>query len=241
MTVQRWVSTTVVMAVVGLALWAAAPDPGTVAAATTDPQRLVDTQGPDLLVTLLAWVLAAACWLWGGAGLLLTAASAAPGLGGRLAGAVLTVVLPAGLRRAAALAIGVSLVAAPGVALGDPGPSPTAVTATTSPVTTSPVATSPAPKATVAPPAWSDVAPAAADSPPPVPDWPSPATTEEHVVVRGDCLWDIAATRLATLGPVTDAQVRSAVQAWWQVNAAVVGPDPDLLLPGQVLHAPPAP
>jgi hypothetical protein len=231
MTVRRWATTTVVMAVVGGLLWAAAPDPGTVAAATTDPQRLVDIQGPDALVTLLAWALAAACWCWGSLGLLLTAASAAPGLGGRLAGALLTVVLPAGLRRAAALAVGVSLVAAPGVALGSPGPTPS-TTAVSSTLSSSVPGTGPAGAA------WSDVGPAAA---PPVPDWPAPVTADEHVVVRGDCLWDIAAAWLATRGPATDDQVQDAVQAWWQTNADVVGLDPDLLLPGQVLRAPPLP
>ncbi|GAA4325103.1 LysM domain-containing protein [Klenkia terrae] len=239
MTMRRWATTTVVMAVVGVLLWAAAPDPGTVAAATTDPQRLVDTQGPDALVTLLAWALAAACWCWGSLGLLLTAASAAPGLGGRLAGALLTVVLPAGLRRAAALAVGVSLVAAPGVALGSPGPTPstTAVSSTVSSTLSSTVGST-ASSTGPATAAWSDVGPAAA---PPVPDWPAPVTADEHVVVRGDCLWDIAAAWLATRGPATDDQVQDAVQAWWQTNADVVGPDPDLLLPGQVLRAPPLP
>lgn len=225
MTVQRWATTTVVMAVLGLLLRVAAPDLGAVAAAAADPQRVVDTQGPDALITLLAWALAAACWAWGALGLLLTAASAVPGLGGRLAGALLTVVLPAGLRRAAALAVGVSLVAAPGVALASPGP---ATTVSTTLSTASPAAA-----------AWSDVGPAAV--PPAVPDWPSTVAADEHVVVRGDCLWDIAAAWLAPHGPATDSQVREAVQAWWQTNAAVVGPDPDLLRPGQVLRAPPAP
>jgi hypothetical protein len=32
--------------------------------------------------------------------------------------------------------------------------------------------------------------------------------------------------------------VAAAVQAWWRTNAAVIGPDPDLLLPGQVLQPP---
>jgi nucleoid-associated protein YgaU len=59
------------------------------------------------------------------------------------------------------------------------------------------------------------------------------------VVVRGDCLWDIAAGRLAASGSrPTDAEIATAVQAWWSVNADVIGPDPDLILPGQVLRAP---
>jgi nucleoid-associated protein YgaU len=84
----------------------------------------------------------------------------------------------------------------------------------------------------------------------PVPDWPEalpdvhPAPAPgAHVVVRGDCLWSIAGTRLtAALGRTPSAaEVATAVEAWWAANAAVIGPDPDLLLPGQVLRPPPLP
>ncbi len=82
---------------------------------------------------------------------------------------------------------------------------------------------------------------AAAVSATTVPDWPAEQSDEAHVVVRGDCLWDIAAGRLAASGPgPTNAESAAAVQAWWAVNADVVGPDPDLILPGQVLRPPPS-
>jgi len=59
------------------------------------------------------------------------------------------------------------------------------------------------------------------------------------VVVRpGDCLWSIAA---AQLGTDSDA-VRVAAQ-WrriYRLNRAVIGPDPDLIRPGQRLQLPPA-
>jgi nucleoid-associated protein YgaU len=58
-------------------------------------------------------------------------------------------------------------------------------------------------------------------------------------VARGDCLWRIAGAALP--GTPSDARVAGAVQAWWAANRAVIGADPDLLLPGQVLHAPAAP
>jgi hypothetical protein len=73
-----------------------------------------------------------------------------------------------------------------------------------------------------------------------VPDWPAEQSDEAHVVVRGDCLWDIAAGRLVAPGPgPTNAEIAAAVQAWWSANADVIGPDPDLILPGQVLRPPP--
>lgn len=56
------------------------------------------------------------------------------------------------------------------------------------------------------------------------------------VVHAGDNLWSIAA---ATLGPyATDVEVAAAWPAWYRANRTVIGPDPNLILPGQVLRAP---
>ena len=53
---------------------------------------------------------------------------------------------------------------------------------------------------------------------------------------RGDSLWAIAARHL---GPgATDAEVAEEWPRWYAANRAVIGPDPDLVLPGQVLRAP---
>jgi nucleoid-associated protein YgaU len=49
-------------------------------------------------------------------------------------------------------------------------------------------------------------------------------------------LWDLAAARL---GPEAgDAEIDAAWRADYAANRAVVGPDPDLILPGQVLSMP---
>ncbi|WP_426309267.1 LysM peptidoglycan-binding domain-containing protein [Cellulosimicrobium sp. E-16] len=58
----------------------------------------------------------------------------------------------------------------------------------------------------------------------------------EVVVVRGDSLWSIAARHLPD--GASDAQVADAVQRWYAANVGVVGDDPDLVRPGQVLVAP---
>jgi nucleoid-associated protein YgaU len=56
------------------------------------------------------------------------------------------------------------------------------------------------------------------------------------VVRRGDSLWSIAARHL---GPdASDAEIAGAWPAWFQANRDLVGDDPDLLRPGQVLRAP---
>ena len=58
----------------------------------------------------------------------------------------------------------------------------------------------------------------------------------EVVVRRGDTLWSIAARHL---GPEpSDAEIAQAWPAWHEANREVVGPDPDRLLPGQVLQTP---
>jgi nucleoid-associated protein YgaU len=52
-------------------------------------------------------------------------------------------------------------------------------------------------------------------------------------VHRGDTLWGLAAARL---GPqASDAEIDAAWRADYAANRAVVGRDPDLILPGQVL------
>ncbi len=69
-------------------------------------------------------------------------------------------------------------------------------------------------------------------------DVPGPETVPEVVVVRGDSLWSIAARHLPAGS--TDGQVAEAVERWYATNAHVVGANPDLVRPGQVLVAPSA-
>lgn len=59
------------------------------------------------------------------------------------------------------------------------------------------------------------------------------------VVRRGDTLWALAEERLPP-GATTQV-VADIVRAWHAHNRAVIGPDPDLIRPGQRLHAPRAP
>lgn len=56
------------------------------------------------------------------------------------------------------------------------------------------------------------------------------------VVEAGDSLWSIAARHLPP--GATDAQIAAAWPHWYQANSAVIGADPDLVRPGQVLTAP---
>jgi resuscitation-promoting factor RpfA len=65
---------------------------------------------------------------------------------------------------------------------------------------------------------------------------PSGRDTTVVVVRPGDSLWAIAARHLGPDPP--DAAVAASWPRWYQRNRAVVGPDPDLLRPGQRLVAP---
>ena len=56
------------------------------------------------------------------------------------------------------------------------------------------------------------------------------------VVHRGDTLWELVRNHL---GPgASDAEVAHAWPRWHDANRSIIGPDPGLLLPGQVLRAP---
>jgi hypothetical protein len=252
MSVRRLALTAAAMAGIAVALARLTPAVPVMTDVLAHPQRTADTAGTDALVLAATGVLAWLFWAWGAVGLLLTGATALPGLLGSVARCVLGVVLPAGARRSAALLLGVSLGVAGPLLVAPPIP---AVASTvdgalrsgtspphewTRPVADWPIRSMSDPQRTSAP-DWPQATPPggfAAGSA--VPDWPSATPTGQYVVVRGDCLWSIAADRLLRDGggPPTAGQVASAVEAWWAANRAVIGPDPNRLLPGQVLRAP---
>jgi hypothetical protein len=223
MSVRRLALTTAAMALTGVLLGRLTPRFSAMANALAHAQSTADTRGADVLVLSAAGLLAWAVWAWGTAGLGLTALSVLPGAAGGAARLLLHLVLPAGARHGAAVLLGLGL--------GIAGP----VLGTT---------------AVLFPAAASAAVPAVPDWPVavPVPDWPTGAAADSpvapigaHVVLRGDCLWDIATARMQQGGKSTDGQVATAVHAWWTANQGVIGPDPDLLLPGQVLVPPDLP
>ncbi|HEU4668915.1 MAG TPA: LysM domain-containing protein [Arthrobacter sp.] len=68
---------------------------------------------------------------------------------------------------------------------------------------------------------------------------PAEATTDggEGVTVQaGDTLWDIAARHLGS--GASDLDVALQWPRWYQANAALIGQNPDVLLPGQILQPP---
>lgn len=232
MSVRRLVLTGTALALVGVLLARLTPAFADMAGALAHAQHTADIRGADVLVTSAAGLLAWAVWAWGTAGLALTALSALPGAAGGAARLLLHGVLPAGTRRSAALLLGLGL-AVTGPVVGTSGVLIPAVASAAVPASV---------------PDW----PAAVPASGPVPDWPAAADagtplaatpTGGHVVLRGECLWDIAATWLrdSTGREPADGEVAAAAHAWWTANEAVIGADPDLLLPGQVLVPPASP
>lgn len=65
------------------------------------------------------------------------------------------------------------------------------------------------------------------------------APPEEVVVVSGDTLWDIAARHLGA--GATVEQIAAEWPRWYAANQGVIGPDPDLILPGTRLAPPGSP
>jgi hypothetical protein len=245
MSIRRLLGTALAMAAVAVALRALTPDLSWVPRYGLDLQRTADTRGAETLLLAAVAAVAWTVWAWGLLGLVLTALSAVPGAVGSLSRGLTRRLLPAGARRAAALALGVGLAAgAPLLTACGPGPAAAAPPAATQPAPTGVIADWPGHVAD-----WpsasspTGAAPVVATGPSEaVPDWPMPAPGT-HVVLRGEWLWDVAAAdlRQRTGHPPTGGEVAAAVHAWWRANAAVIGPDPDVLLPGQVLHPPAAP
>lgn len=67
----------------------------------------------------------------------------------------------------------------------------------------------------------------------PAPDGPGRAVV---TVRRGDTLWSIAAAHLPPGRTASD--IARSWPRWYEANRDVIGADPDMLLPGDVLHGP---
>lgn len=222
--------------VVAAARWhvLAAPGPATVA---------------DALTLLLA-VAALLLLLWFAIGVALESLAVLPGATGRWATRSADRLTPALAARVAALLLGsaVATGALPTTAVADTTGSGarTAVVATApDPGFAPPGATSSGTAATAEPGSGAAPDPGFLPTRPVVRRIVAPAVISPPgglpapggvVVHRGDTLWAIAAR---DLGPhATDAEVAARWPRWYAANRQVIGPDPDRILPGQVLVRP---
>lgn len=201
-----------------------------------------DPTGPLVAVAaLIAWGLAG----WLALTVVLTLLVRVPGQAGRAADALTRRLAPPALRRLVGTALGATmaagtLLAAPATAGPVPAPAPVATVP------------APAPGTVVFDLDWPEVA-GSTDRPAGggAPDAGAAAAPDDVVVRPGDTLWGLAERALvqqsaalagaAAPAPVPPAaQVACAWPTWWSANRAVIGDDPDLLLPGTVLRIPPA-
>jgi hypothetical protein len=224
--------------------------------------------GCDRVLERLA---AGALWLaaaWLAAGLLAASAAALPGTPGRLAAALSRALLPRAARRLVAGAAGLGVLLSPAAALASAA-HPANPAKSASPLggaAASAAATphhSPGP---LPPPSWpTSSAPRSHSKAPTVarrrhspvlvptqpiprrPTGPTPPRSEtgrsvgsEMVRVRpGDCLWMLAARHLPA--SATDTDIAAYWPRWYAANRAVIGAEPDLLHPGELLHVPQPP
>ena len=235
---------------------------GLVAGAVRAQGRGGPVPAPELLTALAAAAaLALVCWLL--LGIALEVLAAVPGAVGGAAQAVSHAVTPVAVRRFSALVLGLGVVAglAPAPSLASPAVRTVAAAPLPDPGFAPPPAfvdrsgrepdadrssppqrsgPGPVPSAAGPDPRWLPTAPTVR----PQPDVrvlgrpPGSAERErtEVVVQRGDSLWTIAAR---FLGPeATDSEIARSWPAWFTANRTVIGDDPDVLLPGQVLRAP---
>lgn len=229
-------------ATVGL-LWAG-PRPGDLPHGRDELTDWLATRSIDATVTTLAALAAEACLLYLALSGLLVALTRLPGLCGRLSGALADRFVPALIRRAMETALGItvataSVTGAAVPALAAPAGPGISVSSTPVPATAVPAPPLPDLDRPAGPPAKQ---PRPATLPPPAtaprpPPSAAPTPTDSAVVVhRGDSLWRIAARHL---GPgATDVEIAAAWPRWYAANRSVIGPDPDLLLPGQRLSPP---
>jgi nucleoid-associated protein YgaU len=226
------------------------PDWRSIAAGLRDPGAWIARAGADTVVSTLA---ATALWVvcvWLGLALLSVLAGALPGTAGVIARSFASAAVPAILRRAVAGTLGVGILVAPAAALASPVPSPTSSARSASPALPSPLPAPSWPSAragsaqpTIATPGWPSTAepiprPPGGTGPPAArDDRRQPPAANESVVVRpGDSLWVIAAARIGR--PASDDQVAVAWPRWYVANRVEIGSDPNLIKPGQILHAP---
>ncbi len=234
-------------AAVGLAVLA--PTPwlwGVAAGAWHDTARGAPVEPAEAL-TAVAAAAALAVLVVVALGVLLELLAQGPGAIGCAARRLAALVTPGLVRRAVGVALGAAVVAgvAPGAAAGSP---PATVLAPAPPPDPS---FAPLPDPGFAPPGsastssglgWVPSAPHVRAQPDVRVLSPAPRggtgrdAPLEVVVRRGDSLWAIAARHLGS--DASDAEVARAWPAWFEANRDVVGDDPDLLRPGQLLRAP---
>jgi LysM domain len=230
---RRWIVAASALALDGAAMWRFRPHPATLGRHLAAPAQWLADVGADRAAVQLAgaavWVVA----LWLGLALVTMTAAMLPGLAGRWAIECSRRLVPATLHRVLAGALGLGVLVAPvaagaattGIAVTSAG-RPAAASVNSLPAPVWPTDPTPAqPPAHDQPPTHSAIRPVSSTG----------SAADRYTVRSGDSLWLIAARRIPH---ATAAQIASAWPQWYATNRAVIGADPNQLLPGQVLRTP---
>lgn len=183
---------------------------------------------------LLGLAAALVCWAlvgWVALVLAVTALGALPGAVGGLAFEASAWLTPVAWGRAARLVLGLAVAAGP-AAVGSVANAAPAATTVASTVNSS--GTDALYLPAVGRPGWSEsTSPRRVEA-----ETTRPEQAVTVAVRQGDCLWTIAAS---SLGPgASDAEIAAEWPRWYRANRRIIGADPNLILPGTVLTAPPA-
>jgi hypothetical protein len=223
------------------------------------PLAWASMAGPDQAGLMAAGLLGWLVLLWLAAGLILTTMAAAPGAVGRAAEAVACRLVPASVRRITAGVLGLSLTASvaacsegsPTASLGSGLPVGSGRSAAPLPAAAAgsevdwplgiPIDAGRSGAGVVGPAGQGAGADGNGARPAGSARQTQPSTGPRQragavVVAAGECLWVIAARQLPA--GASPADVAAETQRWYAANAAVIGANPDLLRPGQVLAAP---
>ena len=205
------------------------PQLAPVQAALSGPRAAIAAHGADGALVPVAGALVWLAAVWLGVALAVGLSLRLPGLAGRIAGRVAGLLagrlLPRAVLTLVSGSAGVGLLLAP-VASAAPAPGPSQhLPAPAWPVTSTSA------------PAWPTSAPPTTPAHAPRREPRPAAAGSAAVTVRpGDSLWTIARGRLGARA--TPARIAREWPRWFATNRAVIGADPDLLQPGQVLRAP---
>lgn len=209
----------------GWVLRAAAPPLPPISDRSAVVHWLTNTAPTDILVTVAAgcaWL----CLAWLAFGLVLVLLCALPGAFGSSAAVLADRLTPVLLRRAVEAALGAALAAVP-------------VSVAALPAAAAPAARSGAGSGHE-PSGWPDldrpVVTAPARAHPASTPRNGPLAAQSVIVRPGDTLWQIA--RRALPPGATAADIAAEWPRWYAANRAAIGGDPDLIRPGQRLHAP---
>lgn len=195
--------------------------PGRLATSTSMPPSASAAEALQAAATLVGW----AVLTWLASCLVLAWLARLPGPVGWLAGRVAAALTPELLRRLAAVVLGAGLVATPAVA-GAAAADPSGVVMVSAASLDRPV--EPMASSGTRPEAASGTGSGAGED--------APVSGAGVRVKPGDSLWVIAARALGS--PASPAEIATQWPRWYAANRAVIGPDPNVLHPGQWLAAP---